>query len=161
MLYSQSPTGDKGAEIQDELSRLEGSLHLAPSGVRDRLGIFRAHIQTILREQKTVNELLVGISAAPTGKLLDDAHDALTVEQQQAGAEGERYGRYLLIFSAVLVALLLYAAVDLIGSHSMIQRVNQELQGATRPWSSACGSAPWRWTPVKRSCTRSPTPCRP
>ncbi|CAN7403073.1 DAHL domain-containing protein [Polaromonas sp. LjRoot131] len=130
MLYSQSPTGDKGAEIQDELSRLEGGMQLVPPGVRDRLGIFRAHIQTILREQKTVNELLVGISAAPTGKLLDDAHDALTVEQQQAGAEGERYGRYLLIFSTVLVALLLYAAVDLIGSHSMIQRVNQELQGA-------------------------------
>jgi len=130
MLYSQSPTGEKGVEIHDELGRLEGTLQLAPPGIRDRLGIFRAHVQAILREQKTVNELLAGISLVPTGKLLDDASDALTVEQQQAGVEGERYGRYLLIFSAVLVALLLYAAVDLLRSHATIQRVNEELKGA-------------------------------
>jgi PAS domain S-box-containing protein len=130
MLYSQSPTGEKGGEIQDELDRLDGKLQLAPPGIADRLGIFRAHIQTVLREQKIVNELLVGISSAPTGKLLDEANDALAAEQQNAGVEGERYGRYLLIFSAVLVVLLLYAAVDLIGSHSTIQRVNEELKSA-------------------------------
>ncbi|MBW8723190.1 MAG: hypothetical protein JF626_15440, partial [Polaromonas sp.] len=130
MLYSQSPTGDRGAEIQGELSQLETGLHLVPADIRDGLDIFRSHVQTVLREQKRVNELLVGISSAPTGKLLDDANDALTVEQQQAEAEGERYGRYLLIFSAVLVALLLYAAIDLINSHSVIRRVNEELVGA-------------------------------
>jgi PAS domain S-box-containing protein len=130
MLYSQSPTGDRGAEIQEELSRLEGGLHLVSPGIRARLDIFRAHIQTILREQKTVNDLLVGIAAVPTGKLLEEASDTLTAEQQSAGAEGERYHRYLMIFSAVLVALLLYAAVDLLSSHSTIQRVNEELKGA-------------------------------
>ena len=130
MLYSQAPTAEKGAEIETELGVLDGKMHLAPPGIRDRLDIFRAHIQSILREQKVVNELLVGIAAAPTGKLLDEASDALTHEQQQVGAEGEHYGRYLLIFSAVLVILLVYAAVDLIGSHSTIKRVNEELQGA-------------------------------
>jgi len=130
MLYSQTPTAEKGAEIETELGVLDGKMHLAPPGIRDRLDIFRAHIQSILREQKVVNELLVGIAAAPTGKLLDEASDALTHEQQQVGAEGEHYGRYLLIFSAVLVILLVYAAVDLIGSHSTIKRVNEELQGA-------------------------------
>jgi PAS domain S-box-containing protein len=130
MLYSQSPTGDKGAEIQEELSRLESGLHLLPSAIQDRLGIFRAHVQTVLREQKLVNEHLLAIAAVPTSKLLDEASDAVAREQQSAGAEGERYGRFLLIFSAALVALLLYAAVDLIRSHTTIQHVNEELKGA-------------------------------
>ncbi|WP_431098883.1 DAHL domain-containing protein [Polaromonas aquatica] len=129
MLYSQSPTGDKGAEIQAELNRLGSGPHLAPD-IGDRLGIFRAHIQTILRGQQAVNDLLAGIAAVPTGKLLDETSHAFTVEQQHAGVEGARYHRYLMIFSVVLVALLLYAAVDLLRSHSTIQRVNQELQGA-------------------------------
>ena len=130
MLYSQSPTDEKGAEIVEELGRLDGKLHLTPPGIAERLGIFRAHIQTILREQKTVNELLAGISSAPTARLLDEANDASTIEQQQVGAEGERYGRYLLIFSAVLVALLLYAALHVFRSHAVIRRVNTELQSA-------------------------------
>jgi len=130
MLYSQSPTGDRGAEIQGELSQLEAGLHLLSPGIRDGLGIFRAHVQTILREQKVVNELLAGIAAVPTGKLIDEMTNTLTLAQQSAGVEGERYRLYLLIFSAVLVALLLYAAIDLINSHSMIRRVNEELVGA-------------------------------
>lgn len=130
MLYSQSPTDEKGAEIEEELGRLDGKLHHTPPGIADRLGIFRAHVQTILREQKTVNELLAGISSAPTAKLLDTANDVSTIEQQRAGVEGERYGRYLLIFSAVLVALLLYAALHVLRSHAVIRRVNTELQAA-------------------------------
>lgn len=130
MLYSQSPTDEKGAEIEEELGRLDGKLRHTPPGIADRLGIFRAHVQTILREQKTVNELLAGISSAPTAKLLDAANDASTIEQQRAGVEGERYGRYLLIFSAVLVALLLYAALHVFRSHAVIRRVNTELQAA-------------------------------
>ena len=130
MLYSQSPTDDRGLEIQAGLSELEAGLRHVPPDIRDRLEIFRAHIQTILREQKIVNELLAGVAAAPTGKLIDEISDAATLEQQNSGLDGERYHRYLLIFSAVLVALLLYAAIDLIGSHTTIQRVNEELKGA-------------------------------
>lgn len=130
MLYSQSPTDEKGAEIEEELGRLDGKLRHTPPGIADRLGIFRAHVQTILREQKTVNELLADISSAPTAKLLDAANDASTIEQQRAGVEGERYGRYLLIFSAVLVVLLLYAALHVFRSHAVIRRVNTELQAA-------------------------------
>jgi len=130
MLYSQNPTDDRATEIQSGLSRLEGGLRNVRTDVRDRLDIFRTHIQTILREQKIVNELLAGIAAVPTGKLIDEIGDAATLEQQNSGLDGERYHRYLLIFSVVLVALLLYAAVDLLSSHSTIQRVNEELKGA-------------------------------
>ncbi|OOG41688.1 DAHL domain-containing protein [Polaromonas sp. A23] len=130
MLYSQSPSGDRNAEIQGELSRLEAGMNLVPADVRDRLTIFNAHVRTILREQKVVNELVVSIAAVPTATLIEAIDHALTVEHQRAGAQGEQYRQYLLIFSVVLVALLLYAAVRLIRSHSVITRVNQELHSS-------------------------------
>src|SRR5207249_625225 len=54
-------------------------------------------------------------------------NNALTVEHQRAGVQSEQYREYLLIFSAVLVGLLLYAAVHLVRSHAVINRVNREL----------------------------------
>jgi len=130
MLYSQSPSGDRGAEIQSELSRLETGLSLVPPDIRDRLTIFSAHVRAILREQKVVNELLAGIAAMPTAALVDEISNALTVEHQRSSVQGEQYRQYLLIFSVVLMALLLYAAARLVRSHSVITRVNQELHSS-------------------------------
>jgi two-component system NtrC family sensor kinase len=130
MLYSQSPSGDRGAEIQGELARLEAGMHLVPPDTRDRLDIFLAHVRTILREQKVVNELLASITAVPATVLIDEINNALTVENQYAAVESGRYRQYLLVFSVVLVALLLYAALNLVRSHAVIKRVNTELQSA-------------------------------
>ena len=54
----------------------------------------------------------------------------LSKEQQEVQLQGLQYRRYLLIFAGALVALFLYAAVSLVRSHAVIQRVNKALQGA-------------------------------
>ncbi|HEY3048397.1 MAG TPA: DAHL domain-containing protein [Polaromonas sp.] len=127
MLYSQSASRDRGAEIQSELSQLEAGLHLVPSDIREKLNIFRAHVRIILREQEVVNELLISIAAVPTATLIDEIYNALTVEHQNTEVQSDQYHEYLLIFSAVLAGLLLYAAVHLVRSHAVINRVNREL----------------------------------
>ncbi|ABE46699.1 histidine kinase [Polaromonas sp. JS666] len=130
LLYSQSASDDKGSEIQAELSQLEAGLHVLPSDVRERLEIFGAHVRTILREQKVVNQLLGSITVVPTATRIDELNNTLSAEQQRATIQSGQYRGYLLIFSAVMVALLLYAAIRLVRSHAVINRVNEELQDA-------------------------------
>jgi two-component system NtrC family sensor kinase len=130
MLYSQSASEDRRAEIQGELNRLDANKHLVAAEVRALVDIFGAHVRTILREQGTVNGLLGRIAEVPTAARVDDIHNALSGEQQRAAAQNRQYRGYLLIFSAALMGLLLYAAVRLVRSHAALDRVNKELQGA-------------------------------
>ncbi len=130
LLYSQSATDDKGAEIQAGLGQLEAGSQVFPADIRERLDIFGVHVRTILREQKVVNQLLGSITAVPTEARIDAINNALTAEHQRAEVQIEQYRGYLLIFSAVLVALLLYAAVRVVRSRAVINRVNGELRSA-------------------------------
>jgi two-component system, NtrC family, sensor kinase len=130
LLYSQSASDDRGAEIQRALGRLDAGRRLVPRGLRYRLEIFGAHVGTILREQRAVNELLSRITDAPTTARANDVSNALIAEQRLASVQNERYREYLLVFSAGLIALLLYAAVRLVRSRAVIKRVNQDLHGA-------------------------------
>ena len=130
MLYSQSASDERGTEIRRALNALEADARPLPVALRDRLDIFRAHVGAVLREQPAVNELLGRIAAVPTALRIDEVHNALSAEQRRAAEQNRRYREYLLVFSAVLIALLVYAAVRLVRSHAVIKRVNQELQGA-------------------------------
>ena len=130
MLYSQSTSDDRGAEIQRGLEQIAADRHLLPGDIGERMDIFGAHVGTILREQKSVNDLLGNIAAVPTAARIDEVGNALGAEQRRASVQNQRYREYLLIFSAVLIGLFLYAAVRLVRSHAVINRVNEELQGA-------------------------------
>ena len=130
MLYSQSASSDRGAEIQRTLGLLEADQPSLSPDVQDRLEIFRAHVGAIVREQPVVNTLLGDIAAVPTATRIDEVNSAVVAEQQRDSAQNQRYREYLLVFSAVLIGLLLYAAIRVIRSHAVINRVNQELQSA-------------------------------
>lgn len=130
MVYSQAPSDDKAAEIQIELDNLQALKEQLPAVVGENLDIFLAHVGTVLREQPVVNGLLSSIAAVPVAARINDLDSLLSNEQRENGLQAQRYRRYLLIFATALVALFLYAAVNLIRSHAVINRVNRELQGA-------------------------------
>ena len=129
VLYAQSVSDERAADMIGRLDELALSgKQLAPA-VRERLEIFDAHARTILREQKTVNDLVGGIALVAPVERIDDVYELLTQEQTQNEAEMRRYREYLVIFAASLVALLLAAAIHLMRSHTLINRVNRELLG--------------------------------
>lgn len=130
MLYSQNALADKSAEIQARLDRLETGLFALPPDIREKVAIFSAHVRTILREQKAVNQLLGEIALVPTASRIDEVNNVINRDEQSAMVQIRRYRGYLLIFSAVLVLLLFYAAIHLVRNHAVIRRVNHELQGA-------------------------------
>jgi two-component system NtrC family sensor kinase len=130
MVFSQAPSDDRATDIQLELERMgAGNGHL-PAGVRESMDIFASHVRTVLREQPEVNGLLNSIVAVPTAARIDALDNVLASEQRDAVVQAQQNRKYLLMFAAALAGLFLYAAISLIRSHAVINRVNEELQGA-------------------------------
>jgi signal transduction histidine kinase len=130
MIYSKGPSEEAAAEIEAELKRLSTVSTGMPVDIRDTVSIFVSHTRTVLREQPQVDELLRGIAAVPTMARIDDL-DALLAEEQKAVDERIHQDRqYLLILSAALVALFIFAAVRLVRSHGEINRMNKALSEA-------------------------------
>jgi len=130
LIYSQVPTEDQASDIQRDLTELSREAGEMPQPVRDSMDIFCAHVQTVLREQPAVNALLNSIAAVPTASHLDEFDSRIAEGQRDADSLMQKYRRDLLIFAAGLAGLLLYAAIKLIRSHAIIQRVNHELVAA-------------------------------
>jgi two-component system, NtrC family, sensor kinase len=129
LVYSQSPSNEKAAQIQGDLTRLLYRTSGSPI-VPDGLMIFTAHVQTVMREQPLVDALLKDVAAVPTAARIDAIDNLLGKEQRENSGQDRRYRQYLLIFAAAMSGLLLYVAIGLIRSHAVINRVNHELLGS-------------------------------
>lgn len=127
---SQAASAERATEIGAEFERLASARAGLPPAVGERLDIFVQHVQAVLREQRANADLLDRIAAVPVTAFIDAIDQMLGKEQQRAAARVERYRQYLVLFSGVLIALLVYAALRLIRSHAVINRVNRELQEA-------------------------------
>jgi len=128
IVFSQAPSDDKAADIELKLAQLGADKWRFPGSVVEGLDIFASHIRTVLREQPEVNGLLIGIAAVPTAARIDALDNMLSSQQRDAEAQARQYRTYLLMFAAALAGLFLYAAINLIRSHAVIKRVNNELQ---------------------------------
>ncbi|WP_426135818.1 DAHL domain-containing protein [Pseudomonas sp. PWP3-1b2] len=128
--FAQVTSDDLAADILVGLGKLAVNKERLPSDFQAPVDILSNHISLILREQPMVNSLLERIAAVPVAALLDDLTTDLNQDQQAADLIDHKYHRYLLIFSGMLVALLLYLAVHLLRSFAEISRVNRALQAA-------------------------------
>lgn len=132
IVFSQAPSDDKASDIQSRLVRLGADHGQLPVGIRGSLAIFSSHVRAVLREQPAVNGLLTGIAAIPTAAHIDALDNLLSSERREAEVHAQRYRKYLLIFAAALAGLFLYAAISLIRSHAVINRVNKTLEERVR-----------------------------
>jgi two-component system, NtrC family, sensor kinase len=130
IVFSQAPSDDAAAEIRLELEHLGASVGSVSAHLHECLGIFSTHVRAVLREQPVVNDLLRSIAAVPTAMRIDAIDALLSREQREADIRAQGYRQQLLIFASALVVLFLYAAIGLVRSHTVINRVNKELQGA-------------------------------
>lgn len=130
VLFSQAASNERRNEIQARLDQLDAEKISLPPGLRERVEVFGTHVQTILREQRGVNELLSRIAGVPTAGRIDQLGNVLNAEQQHVAVQSAQYRAYLLAFSALLIALFLYVAARLVHSHTVINRVNRQLSSA-------------------------------
>lgn len=130
LVYDQAASDEKAAEIEIEVSKLIALKKNLSSNIVDSVNIFIAHVQTVLREQGLVYELLKNIAAEPTAARIDTINNSLNIEQRLNSELTQQYRHYLILFAAALIGLFLYAAIRLIRSHTVIHRINTELQYA-------------------------------
>jgi diguanylate cyclase (GGDEF)-like protein len=127
LLYTQNATEGRRAAIRDGLRHIDPRRRGMSPDAADKLGTFTAHVETILRVQTLVEELLDDTAALPTGVYIDELGNILAMEQLNAEMRQQRYREYLLIFSAALITLLLYAAVRLVRNHAVIRESRDKL----------------------------------
>ncbi|CRM48643.1 DAHL domain-containing protein [Pseudomonas sp. 35 E 8] len=128
--FAQVTSDELAADILVGLGKLAINKERLPSDFQAPVEILSNHISLILREQPVVNGLLERIAAVPVAERLDELTTHLNQDQQASDLIDHQYHRYLLIFSTLLVALLLYLAVRLLRSFAEINRVNRALHAA-------------------------------
>ncbi|MFA7941962.1 DAHL domain-containing protein [Pseudomonas brenneri] len=119
---------DKAAEILVGLNKLAINKELLPEDFQAPVVILSKHIALILREQPLVNGVLERIAAIPLPEQLDDLTNQLNQDQRVADLSDQKYHRYLLVFSTLLMLVLVYLAIRLLRSFAEINRVNRALQ---------------------------------
>ncbi|MEQ1782277.1 MAG: DAHL domain-containing protein [Hyphomonadaceae bacterium] len=128
MIYSQAPTQEALNQIGDQLE----SLQTLDTRVQfsESLRIFAAHVRAVLREQPVVNDVLARIAEVPTTARIEDIGRILEREHAAVDNAVSTYRGLLFLFAAALVVLLFVAAIRLLRSRAMINRVNGDLQEA-------------------------------
>jgi signal transduction histidine kinase len=128
--FAQVTSEDKAADILLGLNKLGVNKQRLPEQFHSPIDIMSNHIALIVREQPVVNRLLENIEAVPVAQRLDDMTNLLNTDQQRTDAVDQRYHFYMLVFSVLLVLLLVYLAIHLMRSFTVINRVNKALQTA-------------------------------
>jgi signal transduction histidine kinase len=128
--FAQVTSDDKAADILLGLNKMGVNKQRLPEQFHSPIDILNNHISLILREQPVVNRLLENIEAVPVAERLDDMTNLLNTDQQRTDAANQRYHFYMLVFSVLLVLLLVYLAIHLMRSFTVINRVNKALQTA-------------------------------
>lgn len=128
--FAQVASEDKAADILLGLNKLGVNKLRLPEPFHSPIDILSNHITLILREQPVVNRLLENIEAVPVAERLDDITNLINSDQQRTDAVDQRYHFYMLLFSVLLVLLLVYLAIHLMRSFTVINRVNKALQTA-------------------------------
>ncbi|XXD97860.1 GHKL domain-containing protein [Pseudomonas sp. Z3-8] len=126
--YALYVTSDKASELQEQLSELEHRIDQLPSPYRPAFTSLTRHVKTVIQEQPVVNDLLDRISVIPVAQELDSINELLNETQRRTAATDRKYHMYLAICASLMALLMIYLAVRLVRSSSLINQINHELQ---------------------------------
>jgi signal transduction histidine kinase len=123
-------TSDKAREVQAQLSELERAIEQLPASYRPVFVSLTQHANTVIQEQPLVNDLLDRISVIPVAQELDSINELLNETQRRTAATDRQYHMYLAVCASLMALLMIYLAVRLVRSYSVINQINHELQTA-------------------------------
>ncbi|XXE14418.1 GHKL domain-containing protein [Pseudomonas sp. Z1-14] len=126
--YALYVTSDKASELQEQLSELEHRIDQLPSSYRPAFTSLTRHVKTVIQEQPVVNDLLDRISVIPVAQELDSINELLNETQRRTAATDRKYHMYLAVCASLMALLMIYLAVRLVRSSSLINQINHELQ---------------------------------
>ncbi|UVM74951.1 DAHL domain-containing protein [Pseudomonas alvandae] len=128
--YALYVTSDKAREVQAQLTELERAIEQLPASYRPVFVSLTQHANTVIQEQPLVNDLLDRISVIPVAQELDSINELLNETQRRTAATDRKYHMYLAVCASLMALLMIYLAVRLVRSYSVINQINHELQTA-------------------------------
>lgn len=128
--YALYVTSDKAKEVQSQLSGLEHYIDQLPATSRPLFITLTQHVKAIIEEQPVVNDLLDRISVIPVAQELDNINELLNETQRRTAATDRQYHIYLAVCASLMALLMIYLAVRLVRSYSVINQINHELQSS-------------------------------
>lgn len=156
MEFAQVASDDRAAEILLGLNLLAVNKERLPADFHLPVEILSNHVALILREQPLVNTLLERIAAVPVAERLDELTTHLNQDQQAADLIDQKYHNYLLVFSTLLVALLLYR-------HQAVAQFHRDQPRQPRPAHRQCqpGTARGKTHAPAQGCAKRTARQRP
>ncbi|WP_454835612.1 DAHL domain-containing protein [Pseudomonas lini] len=129
--YALHVSSERAEDISGHLKYLNGYINnQLPPEQRPPFTAFVDAVNTVVREQPIVNDLLDRISVIPVAQQLDSITELLNETQRRTSATDRQYHLYLGICAGIMAFLLLYLAARLIRSYAVINKMNNELQTA-------------------------------
>ncbi len=128
--YNLLPDSAAAQGIEANLQLIEAGESPYPQEIAASVGNVLRHTRTILRQRLVESDVLAKIAAMPMSTAIDRVGEAFDRNFQVQLAESDRYRHYLLAYSTLLLALLVYIGVRLLRSYRIIGRVNKELKNA-------------------------------
>jgi two-component system NtrC family sensor kinase len=128
--YNLIPDADTALRIEAALRQMEPADTAYPGSIVASVRNLLTHTRTILRQRVVEDDVLNRISAMPMTQAIDRLGAVFDRDFQAALSESERYRNYLLAYSSLLLALLVYIGGRLFRSYRIIARVNRDLKHA-------------------------------
>jgi two-component system NtrC family sensor kinase len=128
--YNLLPDAGTAQAIEVELAETELADADYPEEIAGSVRNFLNHTRTILRQRVIENDVLARIAAMPMTEKIDQVGQVFDRDFAAALDESNRYRNYLVVYSCLLLALLIYIGSRLFRSYRIIARVNRELKHA-------------------------------
>jgi signal transduction histidine kinase len=125
--YNLLPDSAAAKSIEASLLQIEADESQYPKDVATSMRNLTRHTRTILRQRLVESDVLAQIAAMPMSPAIDRVGEVFDRNFQSQLAESERYRNYLLAYSTLLLALLVYIGARLLRSYRIIGRVNKDL----------------------------------
>ncbi len=129
-LFLHDPSGGPAARLENAASGLLSRAGGAASSVRTSLSQLASPLQTILRLQPGVVDLIRQIAFLPTSPRLDSISSAFDREFQMLAEHKELFRIYLAAYSAALLVFLGYVGWQLRLSYRQLNDVNGALRAS-------------------------------
>ncbi|HEY3177660.1 MAG TPA: DAHL domain-containing protein [Casimicrobiaceae bacterium] len=128
--YNLLPDAAAADSIEASLNAMESANRAYPEDIAASVRNLVIHTRIVLRQRLVEGEILTKLSAAPMTRAIDQLGEVFDRDFHATLAESDRYRQYLLAYSSVLLALLVYIGARLVRSYRIIGRVNKDLKHA-------------------------------
>ncbi len=127
MSYTLTPEAELQSAIESQTERLKTRFAPLSTDLQEHYDVFSAHTGTILRQQKTGDDLLRTLAELPTASRIDELNTAFQSQYDRSVREGQGYRTALIAYASALLLGLAFLGFRLTRSYRDLHQRNNQL----------------------------------